>query len=131
LLSFWQGTSQGDIRGQSLLIYTCLQAYSMQARSTANIKIRPEIQNLQMFETDPESYKSPAIYFISITVFVTRVRHFGAQFDHILCRQSRINIYFCKTRGPQNYSPEVTETVMNIIILNVWIENGPVYGPGI
>jgi hypothetical protein len=30
-------------------------------------------------------------------------------------------------------TPEVTKTVLNKIILNVWIENGPVlqYGPGI
>jgi hypothetical protein len=35
----------------------------MQARSTANGKIRRKIQNPQMFETDPESF-SPAIYFI-------------------------------------------------------------------
>jgi hypothetical protein len=34
----------------------------MQARSTTNGKIRREIQNPQMFETDPESF-SPAIYF--------------------------------------------------------------------
>jgi hypothetical protein len=34
----------------------------MQARSTANGKIRREIQNPQMFEIDPEFF-SPAIYF--------------------------------------------------------------------
>jgi hypothetical protein len=45
-----------------LLIYTCFCAYTMQARSTANGKIRREIQNIQMFKTDPESF-SPAIYF--------------------------------------------------------------------
>jgi hypothetical protein len=30
-------------------------------------------------------------------------------------------------------TPEVTKTVLNKIILNVWIENGPIllYGPGI
>jgi hypothetical protein len=37
----------------------------MQARSTANGKIRREIQNPQMFETDPESV-FPAIYFKSV-----------------------------------------------------------------
>jgi hypothetical protein len=70
LLSFWQGMSQGDIVGHilcplyhpALLLYTCFCAYNMQARSTANGKIRREIQNPQMFETDPESF-SPAIYF--------------------------------------------------------------------
>jgi hypothetical protein len=46
----------------ALLIYTCFCAYTMQARSTANGKIRREIQNHQIFETDPESF-SQAIYF--------------------------------------------------------------------
>jgi hypothetical protein len=34
------------------------------------------------------------------------------------------------TRGPQK-TPEVTKTVLSKIILNVWIENGPVllHGP--
>jgi hypothetical protein len=36
----------------ALLIYTCFCAYTMQARSTANGKIRRKIQNPQMFETD-------------------------------------------------------------------------------
>jgi hypothetical protein len=35
----------------ALLIYTCFCAYTMQARSTANGKIRREIQNPQMLET--------------------------------------------------------------------------------
>jgi hypothetical protein len=35
----------------------------MHERSTANGKMQREIQNPQMFETDPESF-SPAIYFI-------------------------------------------------------------------
>jgi hypothetical protein len=53
------GSSQGDIVGRvsahyiALLIYTCICAYTMQARSTANGKIRREIQNPQMFKTDP------------------------------------------------------------------------------
>jgi hypothetical protein len=46
--------------GRALLITTCFRAYNMQARSTANRKIRRKIQNSQMFETDPESF-SPAI----------------------------------------------------------------------
>jgi hypothetical protein len=37
----------------ALLIYTCICAYTIQARSTANGKLRREIQNPQMFETDP------------------------------------------------------------------------------
>jgi hypothetical protein len=55
----------------ALLIYTCFCAYTTQARFTANGKIRREIQNPQMFETDPESFP-PAIYFnqIQCKVFV-------------------------------------------------------------
>jgi hypothetical protein len=42
----------------------------MQAHSTANEKVRREIQNHQMFETDHESF-SPAIYFKPILVRIT------------------------------------------------------------
>jgi hypothetical protein len=51
--------SQGDVVDRvsahyiALLIYTCFCAYTKQARSTTNEKIRREIQNPQMFETDP------------------------------------------------------------------------------
>jgi hypothetical protein len=60
--------SQGDVVGRvsahyiALLIYTCFCAYTIQTCSTTKGKIRREIQNPQMFETDPESF-SPAIYF--------------------------------------------------------------------
>jgi hypothetical protein len=37
----------------AVLIYTCFCAYTIQARSPTNGKIRREIQNPQMFETDP------------------------------------------------------------------------------
>jgi hypothetical protein len=37
----------------TLLIYTCFCAYTIQARSTTNGNIQREIQNPQMFETDP------------------------------------------------------------------------------
>jgi hypothetical protein len=61
---------QGDIVGRvsahyiALLIFTNLYfcAFTIQAHSTANGKFWREIQNTQMFETDPESF-SPAIYF--------------------------------------------------------------------
>jgi hypothetical protein len=67
-------TSQGDVVGYvsahyiALLIYTCFCAYTIQARFTTNGKIRLEIQNPQMFETDPESF-SPAIYFILVVFY--------------------------------------------------------------
>jgi hypothetical protein len=54
-------TNQGDVVGRvsahyiALLIYTCFCAYTIQARSTTNRKIRREIQNPQMFETDPRA----------------------------------------------------------------------------
>jgi hypothetical protein len=41
-------------------ICTCFCAYTIQAHSTTNGKIWRDIQNPQMFETDPESF-SPAI----------------------------------------------------------------------
>jgi hypothetical protein len=44
----------------------------MLAGSTANGKIRCEIQNPQMFETDPESF-SPAIYFIIVLLLKAKV----------------------------------------------------------
>jgi hypothetical protein len=37
----------------ALLIYTCFSTYTIQAHSTTNGKIRREIQNTQMIETDP------------------------------------------------------------------------------
>jgi hypothetical protein len=51
----WQGTSQGDIAimGKvsahyiALLIYTCICAYTMQARSTTNGKIRRKFKILK------------------------------------------------------------------------------------
>jgi hypothetical protein len=55
----------------ALLIYTCFCAYTIHARSTTNGKIRREIQNPQMLETDPESF-SPAIYFSFVIVFLSQ-----------------------------------------------------------
>jgi hypothetical protein len=44
-----------------------------------------------------------------------------SQFDHIFSRHRREKI-FVKLK----MTPEVTKTVLIKIILNVWIENGPV-----
>jgi hypothetical protein len=71
-----------------------------------------------------------------VCVFVTRGRHFGAQesvWSYFFEEKPR-KILVKLTQGPQNHSRgQVTKIVLNKIILNVWIENGPVllYGPGI
>jgi hypothetical protein len=72
-------TSQGDVVGRvsahyiALLIYTCFCAYTIQVSSTTNGKIRREIQNPQMFETDPALSPFPQQstlrpYFSTLTV---------------------------------------------------------------
>jgi hypothetical protein len=51
-----------------------------------------------------------------------------SQFDHIVSSQSREKILVKRTRGPQNDS-RGHKNIVEKIILNVWIENGPIELP--
>jgi hypothetical protein len=67
----------------------------MQAHSTANGKIRREIQNPQMFETDPESFFL-AIYFTAATA--TFVNYFFSKRIFMMlywCFLITLGVEFC------------------------------------
>jgi hypothetical protein len=109
ILAGYESDEQGDIVGKECPLYRpahlylLLRLYTMQTRSTPNGKIRREIQNPQIFETDPESF-SPAIYSSNFPCPVTKetqltkilgiiIERAGVNHFHLLlivCKRSKL-----------------------------------------